>query len=215
MDILNFIFQLGVVFAIFSFLWFLIHLGILILTGNRRKSVGETYLIKFVRYFFLVDVTVLFCYGLNDYSLALDKTVVAGLVLFTYFLGKLQNAQLRTNLLSIKANAGFEFVNNMKPVFNFKAESLVIGASIALFVFLIFYPEYSENPISTWFYESIVDIEDTPVFGFIFKVIGFFFMLSIILKVVNSVMTLIVGKSLNQQNDDDSDDDYDNYEEVK
>ncbi len=216
MIIFNFIFQLGVVFAIFSFLWFLVHLGIVFLTGGRRKSVTETYILKFIRYFFLVDVTVLFCYGINEGVLNLNKTVIAGLVLLTYFIGKLQNAQFRTAAFSLRGVDGMEFMNQLKPVFNFKAEAIVIALSVITFTLLVIFPEYAANPISLWFYESIIDIEDTPVFGFIFKVIGFFFMLSIIFKVVNSVLLLITGGPKNHHDEDENGDDrFDHYEEIK
>lgn len=216
MEILNFIFRLGVVFAIFSFLWFLVHLGISILTGGRRKSIPEAYVIKFIRYFFLVDVTVLFCYGFNEGTLDLNKTIIAGLVLLTYFIGKLQNAQFRSSAFSIRGNGGMQFMNQLKPVFNFKAEAIVIALSVVTFTLLVLFPSYASNPISMWFYESIINIEDTPVFGFIFKIIGFFFVTSIIVKVLNSVLVLIWGGSNdnNRKPPSNEDQEFDDYEEI-
>ena len=71
--------------------------------------------------------------------------------------------------------------------------------------------------ISIKYKTTIVDIEDTPVFGFIFKVIGFFFMVSIIMKVVQGFTALVTGSANNEgdDNSEDSDDDFDDYTEIK
>ena len=219
MDILNFIFRLGVVFAIFGFLWWLVNLGLMLLRGNREKTIPETYIIKFIRYFFLVDVTLLFCLDQGGGFIELNSTILAGLILLMYFLGKLQNAKIKTNLFHFQGPGGKSIIDQFKPVFNLKAEAIVIVLNIVIFSLLIIYPKYISNPISNWFYESIVDIEDTPVFGFIFKIIGFFFVLSIFLKLAQAFMTLITGQNPKNQNDrfkdDNQDDDFDDFTEIK
>ena len=216
MDIINFIFRLGVVFAIFSFLWWIIRLGIALLRSGRPRTLTEAYLLKFIRYFFLVDVTILFCWDHSEGFLARDKTIIAGLILLTYFLGKLQNAQFRTDFFKVQGAHNISFINNIKPMFNLKAEAFVIVLSLAIFTGLIFFPEFAANPISDWFYESIIDIEGTSVFGFIFKVIGFFFMLSIIMKFIQGFLTLLTGTTGNKDDDGDDDDHhFDNYQEIK
>lgn len=217
-DILNFIFRLGVVLAIFGFLWWLINLGLSVIRGGRKKMLTEAYIIKLVRYFFLVDVVILFCLDQFQGQIDLNNTIIAGLVLLMYFIGKIQNAQLRQSIFSVQGNIGMQnMMNQMKPVFNVKYEAVVIVISILFFVGFIFFPNYAVNPISNWFYEAIVDIEDTPVFGFIFKVIGFFFMVSIIMKVAQGFTALLTGNSMNRggQDSDDSDDDFDDYTEIK
>lgn len=217
-DILNFIFRLGVVLAIFGFLWWLINLGLNVLRGGRKKMLTEAYIIKLVRYFFLVDVVMLFCLDQSQGHIDLNNTIIAGLVLLMYFIGKIQNAQLRQSMFSVQGNIGMQsMMNRMKPVFDVRYEAVVIAISVLFFVGFIFYPSYAVNPISNWFYEAIVDIEDTPVFGFIFKVIGFFFMVSIIMKVVQGFTALITGNSINRNNDnqDDSNDDFDDFTEIK
>lgn len=214
MDLLNFIFRLGVVFAIFGFLWLLVNLGLALIRGNRTKTLGETYFLKFIRYFFLVDVTVLFCLDNEQNFVSINYIVTAGLILLMYFIGKLQNAQMRSSIFRFQGPPGAEgLMQQFMPKFNVKAEAIVIGLSVVTFVLLVIFPQYAANPISTWFYESIIDIEDTPVFGFIFKVIGFFFVLSIFIKLTNSLMAIFTGAATqNNQNDDD---DFDEYTEIK
>lgn len=218
MDTLNFIFRLGVIFAIFGFLWWIINAGFNLVRGSRPKSQAETYILKFVRYFFLVDVTILFCLDQENWELNYPKLIVAGAVLLMYFLGKLQNAQMKRTFVQLQ---GAILNRGQKDNFNKNSERAVIILSLAFFVLFIFQPNYAQNPVSNWFYESILNIDKTPVFGFVFKVIGFFFMLSIIMKMVNALNVLVSGGTVNEDgntldtNQSKSDDDFDDYEEVE
>lgn len=214
MELLNFIFRLGVVFAIFGFIWGLINLGIRLLTIGRPRQVTEIYILKAVQYLLLVDVTFLICY--NNEITGLDYTsqlVFGSIILFMYFIGKLQSGQNKQMMFKVYTNGMMQSDFG----FNLKAEITVILLAIATFILFWFKPEFAVNPISGWFHDSILNIEDTPIFGFIFKVIGFFFLLNILLKVVNSVMMLLSGRAFdrpgdNQQNDDNH---FDDFEEIK
>ncbi len=216
MDLLNFIFRLGVLFAIYGFIWVLIELVLGILSmGSNRTPLG-VYLFRAIKYILLVDVTVLFCYNLENNQIQLYNFGVAGLVLLTYFVGKLQNRQQQ----AIFMNAFGSGMSNLNKNFNIQAELSVIALSIGFFVFLWFFPQYSYNPLSVWFHESIINIEDTPIFGFIFKVIGFFFLLSLLFKMMNGFVYLISGKPLIPMTSrfgkfkKDKTDDFDDYEEI-
>jgi hypothetical protein len=62
MNLLNFAFLMGVMFAVFAFLWGFVRLSIAILRPKHfEKSIIEEYSIKTLQYFFLIDVTFLFC----------------------------------------------------------------------------------------------------------------------------------------------------------
>lgn len=219
-ELLDFIFRLGVVFAIYGFLFGLIEIGLRILTAQRQRTIGEIYLIKGVKYIFLAAVTVLFCID-GDSSIKLNNTsqiVLAGIILLTYFVGKLQNSQNRNRM--------FQMVGTMMPkqgstAFNNKAEIIVIALALGAFAGFFFYPQLADNALAEWFYTSIVDIEDTVFFGFIFKVIGFFFLLSMIAKMVNAVTFILNGgktpKDPFDQNDGQNyndDSGFDDYEEL-
>lgn len=215
MDLLNFIFRLGVVFAIFGFIWGLISLGIRILTMGRQKQTAEVYILKAVQYLLLVDVTFLICYDQSIKGLNYNSQLVFGtIVLLLYFVGKFQQRKNKQLLFSVYTNG----MPNLEPTFNAKAEIAVILMAIAAFVLFWFQPEFAINPISVWFKDSILDIESTPIFGFIFKVIGFFFLLNIIMKVVNSILMLLSGKAFDKTDDssnNNEDDHFDSFEEIK
>lgn len=216
MNLLDFIFRLGVVFAIYGFLWGIFEIGIKLVTSGRQRSTSEVYLFKAVKYFFLVDVTFLFCLeSLSSNMVVLNQVIFAGFILLTYFIGKLQKNQSRKMLFNF-ATAGMPKQENN---FNLKSEIAVIAIALTAFILFWYYPSFASNPISIWFHESIINIEDTPIFGFIFKVIGFFFLLNLIFKMVGAITFVLNGGKLggrgnsNHRNDQD-DNHFDDYTEI-
>lgn len=213
---LNFIFRLGVVFAIFGFLWGMIDIGLRLLTSGKQRTLTEAYILKAVKYLFLVDVTFLFCLGdLNKHLIVSSQVVIAGLVLLMYFVGKLQNSQ---NRVAIFKMMGRGLPQVPQPQFNLKAEVGVIAGALILFAIFWFYPWLATNGASRWFHESILSIEKAFFFGFIFKVIGFFFILSMIFKMINGFTFLLSGgkpsRPSDTRNNNTNEDDFDDYEEI-
>ncbi len=215
MDLLNLIFRLGVLFAIYGFLWFFIELGLTFLRAGRQKTIGENYLIKSVKYLFLVNVTFLFCLDLNKNDVSFYNAMPSAIVLVTYFIGKLQQQQQRVQLFG-QLNAQIPQTND----FNLKTEIILIVASITLFIGFLFFPQYASNNIANWFKSSILDIESTVIIGFIFKVIGFFFLLGMIMKMINAINYIISGKPVVdiktnfQSNSKKDEDKFDDFEEI-
>lgn len=213
MNLLDFIFRLGVVFAIYGFIWGIFEIGLRLLSAGRKRSLGEVYIIKAVKYIFLADVTFLFCFsGSNSSLYVVNQVILSGIILLTYFIGKLQQNQNRSIIFNF-AGAG---VPNMQPIFNLRAEMFVIALALMVFITFWFFPAYAVNPISQWFHDSILNIEDTPIFGFIFKVIGFFFLLSLIFKMLNAFTFLLSGGKVGARQPRKKDDDnhFDDFEEL-
>jgi hypothetical protein len=216
MELLNFIFRLGVLFAIYGFLWGIFEIGITLLRSGRPKTVFEEYFIKSVKYLFLVDVTFLFCTSSESTFVSEYHLLLASLVLLTYFVGKLQRQQNQMAMFQMMSA-----MNVKNSRFNIKAEIIVIIASILLFGTLTLYPAYASNAISLWFRTSITDIENTVIIGFIFKIIGFFFLVSMITKMLNAFVYLISGRPFIQASSSfetlkkKKESDFDDYEEVE
>ena len=146
------------------------------------------------------------------------QVVLGGIVLLMYFVGKLQNSQ---NRVAVFQMMGRNFPQMPKLSFNLRAEMIVIGAAVALFIVLRFYPWLATNAASRWFHESILSIEDAFFFGFVFKVIGFFFMLNMLFQMAGGITFLLNGgkvpNSPNRRNDQENrkNDNFDDYEEVE
>lgn len=94
------------------------------------------------------------------------------------------------------------------PVANFnkRAEIIVIGIALVVFIAFWIFPSLASNGISEWFHDSIMNIEDTPFFGFIFKVIGFFFLLTIFTRMFNAINFLLNGGKSTPRNNNNNND---------
>ena len=205
MEILELTFQLGVFFAIYSFIWFFVDLGFMLLNGGKPRSLVETYFFKGIQYVFLVNVIFLFSIDMNSGSIALANLYPIIFILALYFIGKFQKSQKNVLMLSRMGLA------TSTSKFNSKYEMIIIILSLLVFIGFIFRPDIANNVVAFWFKESILDIESTAIIGFIFKVIGFFFLMSILIKTVNSFQ--YISESLftkNQRRDSD----FDDYEEI-
>ena len=190
MDLLNLIFKLGVLFSIYGFLWFFIDLGLSFLAAGRKRTTVEIYLLKGIKYAFLVNVTFLFSIDLNKHHINFYNLMPSALILITYFIGMLQQKQRRQVFLGQFAKG------TTAEGINIKSEIFLITLSSFLFFALLWYPQFAENAVALWFQKSILDIESTVIIGFIFKIIGFFFLLGMIFKMLNAVNYLISGKPL-------------------
>ena len=54
MEVIHLIFKIGVLLAIYGFIWFFINLLISLATGGRKKTISEVYFSKGVKSIFLV-----------------------------------------------------------------------------------------------------------------------------------------------------------------
>jgi hypothetical protein len=90
----------------------------------------------------------------------------------------------------------FQFIGNAIPPkksFNMRAEIITITLSSIAFILMILFPTIAVNPIAEWFMNSIKRLEDMVIIGFFFKVFGFFFLVSVIMKVINALTLLLSG----------------------
>jgi hypothetical protein len=150
MDLIQLIFQLGVLFAIYSFIWFFIDLGLALLVAGKKRALPEIYLIKVVKYLFLVNVTFLFALEKNN-TLSVIGVIPSATVLVVYFLGKFQQKQRQAKVLSQFGGKGF----GLGLDFDRRYEIGVIALAVMLFILLLAFPEYAENNIATWFRQSM------------------------------------------------------------
>ena len=207
MEILGLTFQLGVFFAIYGFIWFFIDLGIKFITSGAVKSELSNYLVKGVKYLFLVNVIFLFSVSDTEAKIELRALVPVMLILFLYFVGKFQKNQNKNIFLSrmgIQSNA---------VQFNSRYEMVLIALSLLVFILFILEPSIAQNNIAKWFKVTIIDIETTAIIGFIFKIIGFFFLLDILTKTMNAfqfIIARIVSKAPSKNKDK-----FDDFEEVE
>ena len=217
MQILEFIFHFGVIIAVFTFLWCFFGLLLSLLFAPLGLTPRKIYYAqKILKYFFLVTVAFRFAldgrFGLQG-SKDITGYIISALILLAYLVGK---AEAKNNRIKFYANIGNMNRFELTP-FDRNKELLLIGFAIAVYGYFVAFPQGSFNLITNWFVDSIVSISDTPIFGWIFKIIGFFFLIMVLMRFVNGFFTLLgiasprPGNGINKRRDDD----FDDYEEVK
>ena len=214
MEFISLIFRLGVILAIFSFIWGILKFAFVLLRGGIPLSYPLNLALKTLQFMIIAAIAVLFC--TDNPNGNISQSITTGLILLMYFIGKVQNMQLR-NIMRIQIQ-GRMITDVVKPKMGL--EFGIVALAMAVFSFLLLRPEFAQNAISNWFYSNIIDIEDTPIFGFIFKIVGFFFTITILMRMINALGFIFSGRAF-QKNDHRQDSNqndpnhFDDYEEIK
>ena len=223
MKLLTLIFSLGVLFAAFNFIWFFIEFFLKSVRGLRPATLFETYLVKAIKYFFLANVTFGFCIDISpiepSYILDWQRLMAGGVILLTYLLGKFQKQQERLQFFG-----GFN-MPKVNQVYSFPLEISLLVLVTLEYIGFYFFPYLSENFLAKWFEGSIKSLENAFLLGFIFKIIGFFFLIGMFIKLLNTINVVLSGKPLfvtmssftqgqGQQPTANSDEQFTDYEEV-
>ncbi len=216
MELISLLFRLGVLFAIYGFIWFFIDAFIRLLTSGRKRNKIEYYLIKSAKYLFLVNVLVLFCLNKTKTEITFINIAPTLSIFCIYLIGRLQNDE-RKSMIQLSFFGKQTNNSDAKSNFNRRNEIvLIIGALIA-FVVLVFNADYAKNNIAEWFYTSIIDIEETAIIGYIFKFIGVIFLISMIFKMIGAISYILNGGPIidaKSRIKNKKDDEFDDYEEV-
>ena len=216
MELISLLFRLGVLFAIYGFIWFFIDAFIHLFTSGRKRNKIEYYLIKSAKYLFLVNVLVLFCLNKTKTEITFINIAPTLSIFCIYLIGRLQNDERKS---MIQLSFFGKQTNNSDATSNFNRRNeiiLIIGALIA-FVLLAFNADFAKNNIAEWFYASIIDIEETAIIGYIFKFIGVIFLISMIFKMIGAITYILNGGPLidvKSRVKSKKDDEFDDYEEV-
>ena len=197
MDILEFIFVLGVNFSIFGFIWGLLMLLVrLIRMGlGAGNQLAEAYGFRIVKYFVLVSATANYIHLYQNADVSsnagIAHIIVGVLVMALYLLGKLQSRSL------MSAMAGRQLLGPLAiPPVDMKVERYLLLGSLVYFIACLLMPWMVQNGLINWFTDSIIGVYEAPFIGWIFSVIAFFFLLSILFRAANVVGRLVSGQSI-------------------
>jgi hypothetical protein len=208
MILVTLLFKLGVRFAIFNFIWFFIETIFKMLTGMRSPQLAGLYTQKALKYIFLVGITFAYCldYAPNEPSYVYDwqKLATGGLILMLYLLGKFQKQQEQFQMFS-----RFQIPVPSRP-YSLRLEITLLFIAALVFIILFFNPSLSENLLVNWFEKNIRSLEKAFLLGFIFQVLGFFFVVGVFMRLLQAFRPK-PPKSNGPNQDPDS---YTQYEDV-
>lgn len=189
MELLKYMFYLGIVYIVFSMIWGFFMLMLNLLTMGQRKGVFEEYLLRAGKYYFIVSLTSMAALLPGKlFQLPESTMTITGLaVLFLYLLGKMQQTRIQFAMQS----SMFQQMRIQQRKPNAKVELAFLLGSLAFYTACTQYPEIAVNDATLWFYNSIEDIYGTVLIGWIIKILGVFFLISILFRGVMVIQMFI------------------------
>lgn len=192
MEILKFIFLLGINFSIFGFIWGLIMIVLRVIRPQAQQAQAEVYVLRIVKYFLLVSVTAnyILTYQADGGGSQVTQIVVGTITLALYLLGKLQN---RSMISQVAKSAMFG--RFYAPPLDIKVERFLLLGSVVYFVACLLLPWMVDNGLIVSFTDAVISIYEAAIIGWIFRIIAFFFLITIILRAANVIGRLLNGQS--------------------
>ncbi len=194
MSIINFIIHLGIIFVIFGFIWSVLNYIISMFTNGSQKNNQSTYIAQIIKNVFLVAVTANFISSTSEYYISSTgfRIVISSFILGLYLLDKMQSR----NKYAQFSNLGNGFLKGLATSFEPKQEQFLLVGSVSLFVFCLFFPAVVNNGVINGFNSAIEGLNSLFLFGFIFKIIAFFTVVTLVMRGANIIGKLISGESL-------------------
>ena len=189
MEILYYIFFLGIIYIVFSLIWFLLATLPKMILSRANSSEIENYIFKTLQYYFIGSLTFLSSVKFinsehsinNEYSSLF--IVTGGFVLLLYLLGKMERNKMLFRFKSFVSKSTSDGV--------LKYEPHLIGFTMLLYAISIGNPILVDNQINSWFLDNILEFYHTPIIGWIIRFIGFFFLITIVFRGINTIRNLI------------------------
>ena len=194
MSIVSFIIHLGIIFVIFGFIWGVFNYIISMFTNGTQKSNQSEYIAQIIKNVFLVGVTANFVSSTSEnyISSPIFRIVISSFILGLYLLEKMQNR----NKYAQFSNLGNGVLKGLSTSFEPKQERFLLIGSIVLFVLCLSFPIVVNNGVINWFNSAIESLNNTFLIGFVFKVIAFFSVVTLVMRGSNIIGKLVTGQSL-------------------
>lgn len=217
MDILEFIFRLGIIFIVFSLVWGFFNLLFRLAIGLRPLHPVEDYLIKTIHLYVLASISAMQTSAFLTDGMPKVAIVIFGiLTLFFYLTGRLER-----NRMTIRMNNRMFSSNAQEP--DLRIEMLLIFAGLFYYSLCITNENIVNNNLNLWFFNVVNDLYDTPILKWIFGFFGILFLMNIIFRSFvffnNLANTILGNKNRNSGSDPDgpagNSNDYTDYEIIE
>lgn len=202
MDILEFIFRLGIIFIVFSLVWGFFNLLFRLAIGLRPLHPIEDYTIKSIHLYILASISAMQTTAFLSEGMPKVAIVVFGiLTLFFYLTGRLER-----NRMTIRMNNRMFSSNAKEP--DLRIEMLLIFVGLFYYSLCITNENIVNNNLNLWFFTVVNDLYDTPLLKWIFGFFGILFLVNIIFRsfvFFNNLANTILGNKKNKSDGNDSD----------
>lgn len=203
MDILRYIYLLGIIYIVFSILWFFISSLPKFLSGAFKPNTFSNYSFKSIEYYLIAALSAVQTshYIQNNPNLTGQVPfyiALGGIIIFLYLAGKTDKA-----IMSVQIQSKDNKIQLGKAL---KYEPHIVGISILIFIISFNIPILTHNPITIALHNGILNFYNTFFIYFIISIIGFFFLFSMFSRgfaatgrLVEVINHLITGKPLTKR----------------
>lgn len=203
MKVLELLFQLGILFSAFTFLWFWIQLLMVFLVPSNIR-LQLRYFLQLLQSLFLGALVLKFLQMENP---PLGFNAMLGIVLLTYFLYLIRNIRSRDAMMRVEVYANFIEKLKTKNEWEWTLAFLSVGISLLWVV----YPSALDSVATLWFYEQTKYLMEIPILGWVFKIFGFFFVMGTFIRFLNATLWLLSPSPKNRTNENER---FDDFEEL-
>lgn len=197
MDYFKYIYYLGIVYVVFSLIWFFIAQGLkLILRSGREEQPWEGYVLKSIQYYFIASLTLLKASEYLQQKPELYQNpallyILGGIVLYLYLYGKYERTKQFSGLKATFSMMRNGKVSTISTEEKTKYEPHIIGVIILFYLISVQFPVLVDHKLNFWFLNNINDFYNTFLIKWILGIIGFFFMISMVFKGLSATGELI------------------------
>jgi len=176
------------------------------LKAGKEEQPWQGYVLKVIQYYFLASLTLMKASEMIEQKPGLAQNAVVvyllgGVILYLYLYGKYERAKQFSGISSTISMMRGRKINKISVEQKTKFVPHIIGVTIIFYLVSLQLLTLVTNPINTWFLININDFYDTILIKWILGIIGFFFMLGMIVKglsatgeLVQQIIGLVTGK---------------------
>lgn len=199
MEVLEFIFRLGIIFIVFSLIWGFFLMLYRLAVGFKPAPPVLDFGIKLIHLYVLCSISAMQTTAFLRPGMPSVAIVIFGiLTLFFYLTGRLER-----NRMSIKVNNRVFSTNAKEP--DMRVEMLLIFIGLFYYSLCITKPEIVINNLNLWFFATVNDLYNTPILKWIFGFIGIFFLINMIFRsfiFFNNIVNRLLGNKNNNDHHD-------------
>jgi hypothetical protein len=203
MNLLELLFQLGILFSAFAFLWFWIQL-LLVFLVPMNVRLQLRYFLHLLHSLFLGALVLKFLQMENP---PLGFNAMLGIVLLTYFLYLLRNIRSRDAMMRVEVYSNLTEKLKTKNEWEWTLAIISVGISLLW----VIYPSALDSTATLWFYQQTKHLMEIPVLGWIFKIFGFFFVMGTFIRFFSAVIWLVSPRPKTITNEREG---FDDFEEL-
>ncbi len=184
MNVLRFVFFLGVIYITFDALWNLFLWVLKYFFGIDKREGWVYYISKGLSLYILVTLTAITTtqnLQLADSQLSKFLYPAIGLiVLYFYITSSMQRSKMKAKIKM-----------DTQAIKRMRYDGIFLFSALVLYSLALFFPELHDTQITNWFFDAIASIYQVLLFKVIIGFLALFFLVNILIKSLFATRTLI------------------------